>query len=84
MQLTSYPKPSEIAEQTISPLTPGAEWLRPADVKSFCGIGRSVLFELIRDGAIKSVMLRRKGASKGSRLISVASLRSYIAGMEAK
>jgi hypothetical protein len=43
-----------------------------------------VLFELIRDGVIKSVMLRRKGASKGSRLISVASLRSYINGMEAK
>lgn len=98
MQRITKPKASEVAQQTTSPITPGvekaqktvapinsgAEWIRPASVPPFCGIGRSVLFELIRDGVIKSVMLRRKGASKGSRLISVASLRSYINGMEAK
>jgi hypothetical protein len=84
MQLTSNPKASEVAQQTTSPITPGAEWIRPAGVQPFCGIGRSVLFKLIRDGEIKSVVLRRKGAKKGCRLISVASLRAYINGMEAK
>ena len=51
----------------------------PADVKPFCGFGRSHVYNLIDTGAIRSVCLRQKGKSKGVRLISVESLRSYIA-----
>jgi hypothetical protein len=42
------------------------------------GIRRSLAYLLIEDGAIKSVSLRRKGALKGKRLVSVASVRKFL------
>ena len=84
MNTTPYPTASEVAQQTTSPIIPGTEWCRPADTRQRFGVGRSAVYELIKDGAIKSVVLRRKGASKGCRLINVASLVAYINGMEAK
>ena len=79
MQTHKNPKASADALTTTAPIIPGPEWLRPADVKPFCGFGRSHVYNLIDTGAIRSVCLRQKGKSKGVRLISVDSLRSYIA-----
>ncbi len=42
------------------------------------GIRRSLAYLLIADGAIKSVSLRRSGALKGKRLVSVQSVRSFL------
>jgi hypothetical protein len=44
----------------------------------FSGIGRTEIYLLIRDRHIKSISLRKKGAARGRRLISVQSLRSYL------
>lgn len=84
MQRITKPTASAAALQTTAPITPGVEWLRPADVKPFCGIGRSTLYSLIESGAVKSVVLRREGKAKGCRLVSVSSLRALLNGMEAK
>jgi hypothetical protein len=43
------------------------------------GIRRSTAYTLISEGAIRSVVLRRKGTIKGRRLVDVASVRQYIA-----
>lgn len=59
------------------------EWLRPADVTRVFGIGRSHLFDLIKNGRVKSVCLRHRGAARGSRLISYDSLCELIAGAAA-
>lgn len=54
------------------------EWLRPADAVKLYGIGRSTLYALIGGGQIKSVCLRQRGNARGIRLISAASLSSYL------
>ena len=68
------------AKLTTAPIQPGAEWLRPADVRHFAGIGRSLLYELIREGKVRSICLRREGKLGGMRLVSVQSLRDNING----
>jgi hypothetical protein len=42
------------------------------------GIGRSHAYLLIRDGAIKSISLRRGGNVRGKRLIEVESVRRFL------
>jgi hypothetical protein len=54
------------------------EWLRPKDVPKHFGIGRSKAYELIADGAVKSVSLRKRGQKHGTRLISYDSLAAYL------
>jgi Helix-turn-helix domain len=54
------------------------EWLRIPDAARFSGLGRSSLYELIREGKIKSVCLRKRNNSRGVRLISADSLSSLI------
>jgi hypothetical protein len=60
------------------PVQPGAEWLRINDVRAVFGLARTTVYNLIDEGKVKSVCLCREGASKGVRLVSVASLRAYI------
>jgi hypothetical protein len=71
---------------------PVAAW--PANHAEFCdspgayhlfGLKRSKLYELSASGAIKGVSLRKRGATKGKRLWSCDSIRSYLASqMESK
>jgi len=42
------------------------------------GIGRSSLYELIREGKIKSVSIRKRNAIRGIRLISADSLNQFL------
>jgi len=42
------------------------------------GIKRSLAYQLLEDGVIKGVSLRRRGALRGKRLFSVDSVRSYL------
>jgi hypothetical protein len=66
-------------EQSIGACPPmKPEWLRIPDATRISGIGRSTLYQLIADGAIKSVALRKRGCQRGIRLISADSLRAYI------
>jgi hypothetical protein len=66
-------------EQSIgacSPMKP--EWLRLPDAIRVSGIGRSTLYQLLNDGSVRSVVLRKRGRQRGIRLISADSLRTYI------
>lgn len=48
------------------------------------GIKRSLAYQLLNDGKIKGVSLRRRGQSRGKRLFSVDSIRAFLrAQMEA-
>jgi hypothetical protein len=42
------------------------------------GIKRSLAYQLLNDGKIKSVSLRRRGQSRGKRLFSVDSIRQFL------
>ena len=57
---------------------PRPEWLRPNDVTKYFGIGRSKVYEIIADGRVKTVSLRKRGQKHGTRLVSYQSLSAYI------
>jgi hypothetical protein len=80
MKRTSHPNASAVGQETTAPIAPGVEWVRPGDVRTRYGLGRSLLYELIKSGEVHSVSLRRTGRATGCRLVSAASLRAYIAG----
>jgi excisionase family DNA binding protein len=68
---------TEVKQKTAqSHLKP--EWLRIPQVSLVFGIGRSKIYELIAEGKIKSVSLRKRGQTSGTRLISYDSLSDYI------
>ena len=54
------------------------EWLRPKDIPKFFGIGRSKVYELITDGKVKSISLRKRGQKHGTRLVSYESIANYL------
>lgn len=61
--------------------TPAAalpEWLRMDKAASLSGLSRSLLYELIADGSIKTACIRRRNAQRGTRLISSDSLMAFI------
>ncbi|MCF7785982.1 MAG: helix-turn-helix domain-containing protein [Prosthecobacter sp.] len=68
-------KPSvNVQNHTMEPL----RWLRVEEAARTRGISRSLLYEFLRDGKIKSSLLRKKGNVRGIRLISAESLDAYI------
>ena len=54
------------------------EFLDSIGVRERFGIKRLLLYDLLSDGAIQSVSLRRKGQSRGKRLFSVHSIREFL------
>jgi hypothetical protein len=77
--------PAEIGAQlTTAPVQPAdvagvePEFVRLADLQRLFGIKRGHAYQLMHDGAIQSVCLRRRGHKRGVRLVSVASVREYL------
>jgi hypothetical protein len=56
------------------------EFIDSRGMRGMFGISRTAAYDLIRDGLIKSVSLRRKGCARGRRLFDVASVRAYLKG----
>jgi hypothetical protein len=68
-------------EQQSGAAQPGElkpEWLRPKDMPRFFGLGRTQTYQLISEGKIKSVSLRKRGQKHGTRLISYQSVVSFL------
>lgn len=61
-----------------APLEP--EWLRVDASVKFCSLSRSLLYENFdtSGGPIKTAVIRKRGALRGVRLVSVDSLRKFI------
>lgn len=78
MPIQPHAPAADASQITAAPIEPGREWIRPADGRQYVGLSRSLLYELINEGKIRSVCLRRKGRATGVRLISVSSLLQYI------
>jgi len=51
---------------------------RPGMVCPVCGLGRSYLYKLLRDGQIRSVSLRERGKTRGKRLLVADSVLGYL------
>ena len=72
------------AKFTAAPIEPGEsgsvapEFGRVPEVERIWGIKRGLLYLLIKQGEIKSAVIRRKGARTGVRLIHLQSVRDYL------
>ncbi len=53
-------------------------WAMPAPGQTLQGLRRGALYSLISDSEIESVSVRRKGHTRGRRLIVAESLRNYL------
>lgn len=70
------------AIEQIEVLTdPAPRWLRVSAAVKYSGISRSLLYELLQSGKIESRVLRKRGALRGIRLVSVASIDTFIEGL---
>jgi predicted site-specific integrase-resolvase len=58
--------------------TAQAEWLRITQACHLASISRSALYEWLKSGKVKSISLRKKGNSRGSRLVNAESLREFL------
>ena len=54
------------------------EFLKIKEAAKVFSIGKNSLYELIRAGKIKSVLLRKRGNIRGTRLLSYDSLLNYL------
>ncbi|MBI4024763.1 MAG: hypothetical protein HY360_07250 [Verrucomicrobia bacterium] len=52
--------------------------MRPGDARKIFGLGRTFCYGLIAEGKIRSVVLRKRGAKTGVRLLSVDSIRDFL------
>jgi hypothetical protein len=70
------------ANTTTAPVEPGVvgspEFIRIGDARKIFGLGRTYCYNLITDGKIRSVVLRKRGAKTGVRLLDVDSVRAFL------
>jgi len=59
-----------------------AEFVDLSDLKSGWGIGRNLCYDLLKDGKLRSINLRREGLVRGKRLIEVRSVREFLASCD--
>jgi hypothetical protein len=69
--------------QTRSPIS-DLVYLRPGQVPRRYPISRSLLYELLGSGKIKSISLRKPGGVRGIRLIPVDNIECYLAKLAAE
>lgn len=70
--------------EAVNVITP--EWVRlprQGDAEPRTGLSRSVLNRLCVEGKVKSVSLRDEGKLRGTRLVHLPSLLSYLEGLAA-
>ncbi len=67
----------------ISQTKPEPEWAREKQITAQFGLTHTILYNLRREGHIRTVSLRGKGKQYGARLFNVASVRAYLAKQEA-
>ncbi len=68
---------------TAEPIAPAAtmpepEWIRVKQAMAWSGISETKLYVMMSAKSIKSVVLRERGASRGTRLISFPSLKAFL------
>jgi hypothetical protein len=61
------------ASESIQPA-----WIRPGNIRKYVDLGRSTLYEAIRDGRVKSRVMRKPGNISGPRLVYLPSVLALI------
>jgi predicted DNA-binding transcriptional regulator AlpA len=53
-------------------------WLRIPDAIRYSGLSRSLLYQLIADGSLRSICIRRRGSLRGARVLSAESIDEFL------
>jgi excisionase family DNA binding protein len=59
------------------------DWIRVRQVVAHYNISRTTVYDLLQQGVLRSVSLRKRGNIRGIRLISKAALDGYLAQLAA-
>ena len=59
-----------------------AEWAREKQITAQFGLTHTILYNLRKDGKIRSASTQSEGKKHGARLFNVASIRQYLADQE--
>jgi hypothetical protein len=54
------------------------KWLRVPGAVRYSGFSRSLLYQLIAEGKIRSVCIRKRGSLRGVRIISAESIDTFL------
>ncbi len=54
------------------------DWLRVSEACAYCRISKPKLYDLLNRGLVKSVSLKERGQTKGTRLVSFDSLKAFL------
>ena len=73
---------SDIHEELRNSPVVERHWLKIPDSVRYSSLSRAKLYQLIEEGAIRSVCLRSKDKLRGTRLISLPSLESFLSKHE--
>ena len=73
-----------IRKRTPKLIIPRPEYGDAKDVRIQFGIRQTSLYQLWKRGDIKSIVIKAKGAERGKRLYSYASIRKFLASQEGK
>lgn len=57
------------------------EFMRCGQVAKIYGVAKSTIYDLMRRGKVGYVTIRKRGSSRGFRLLKVASVRAYFDGL---
>lgn len=66
-----------------TPTNQEAEWTRERQIVAQFGLSHTILYNLRREGKIRTVSLREQGKKYGARLYNLASIREFLANQEA-
>ena len=58
------------------------EYIRTTDMKFHFGIVRSAVYELLAEKKIRSVVIKKRGNTRGIRLIDYASVVEYLSSLD--
>lgn len=64
--------------EIIPSITEKKDWLRISEASEMFGLNRNIIYDLINHQEIKSSLIKRRGSTRGVRLISRSSLNDYI------
>jgi len=58
------------------------EYIRASEMKFYFGIVRSAVYELLAEKKIRSVVIKKRGNTRGIRLIDYASVVEYLSSLD--
>lgn len=81
--ITAVPFTEATAKSLAQRPDSASEFARLGDLRRLFGLSRATAYNLAQRGLIHTISLRQKGKARGCRLVSLPSVRAYLASLPA-